>query len=139
MRNVTVKTVRIGTISATPLRLAPCITRFATILVQTLATYQERIAPRKAQSWNTVMGTRVGRDNKPCCNSPPNLQRTRCPARFVSRGIVTQLLTCSQWLVGNCERGYFLVGDRCRASSAWDRGTSARLQTRLAPIPGIPL
>jgi len=69
----------------------------------------------------------------------PEFAADPLPARFVSRGIVTQLLTCSQWLVGNFERGYFLVGDRCRASSAWDCGTSARLQTRLAPIPGIPL
>jgi len=72
MRNANVKTLRIGIVSATALRLAPRKTRLAHRLVQSAATCQERIAVRKAQSWNTVIGTRVGRDNESCCNPPPN-------------------------------------------------------------------
>ena len=60
MRNVNVRTLRIGIVSATALRLAPRKTRLAHRLVQSAATCQERIAVRKAQSWNTVIGTRVG-------------------------------------------------------------------------------
>ena len=51
---------RIGIVSATVLRLAPCKTRLAHRLVQSAATSQDLIALRKTQSWNALMGNEAG-------------------------------------------------------------------------------